>query len=112
MYIYGNVTKVQCTFINKTKIIFQLFHVVTGLETLFLLMFDSENQLKPAHLPLECHHGSSPSTCPHNDAQARYRCPTADEIKYRMTRVAIDALDIYLVESGTAINLWVIFFIF
>ncbi|XP_025405724.1 uncharacterized protein KIAA1109 isoform X4 [Sipha flava] len=84
----------------------QLFHVITGLETLFLLMFDSENQLKPAHLPSECHHGSPPSTCPHNDAQARYRCPTADEIKYRMTRVAIDALDIYLVESGTAINLW------
>ncbi|XP_060850802.1 bridge-like lipid transfer protein family member 1 isoform X1 [Rhopalosiphum padi] len=84
----------------------QLFHVVTGLETMFLLMFDSENQLKPAHLPLECHHGSPPSTCPHNDPQACYRCPTADEIKYRMTRVAIDAIDIYLVESGTAINLW------
>lgn len=75
-------------------------------------MFDSENQLKPAHLPLECHHGSPPSTCPHNDPQARYRCPTADEIKYRMTRVAVDALDIYLVESGTAINLWVINFYF
>lgn len=70
-------------------------------------MFDSENQLKPAHLPLECHHGSPPSSCPHNDPQARYRCPTADEIKYRMTRLAVDALDIYLVESGTAINLWV-----
>lgn len=82
---------------------------MTGLETMFLLMFDSENQLKPAHLPLECHHGSPPSTCPHNDTQARYRCPTADEIKYRMTRVAIDAIDIYLVESGTAINLWVIY---
>jgi len=72
-------------------------------------MFDSENQLKPAHLPLECHHGSPPSTCPHNDPQARYRCPTADEIKYRMTRVAIDAIDIYLVESSTAINFWVIY---
>lgn len=76
-------------------------------------MFDSENQLKPAHLPLECHHGSPPSSCPHNDPQVRYRCPTADEIKYRMTRVAIDALDIYLVESGTAINFWVgLLFIF
>lgn len=82
---------------------------MTGLETLFLSMFDSENQLKPAHLPLECHHGSSPSTCPHNDPEVRYRCPTANEIKYRMTRLAIDALDFYLVESGTTINLWVIF---
>lgn len=93
--------------IYNYNFILQLFHVVTGLETMFLLMFDSENQLKPAHLPLECHHGSPPSTCPHNDPQAHYRCPTADEIKYRMTRVAIDALDMYLVESATAIHFWV-----
>ncbi|XP_050533025.1 transmembrane protein KIAA1109 homolog isoform X6 [Daktulosphaira vitifoliae] len=84
----------------------QLFHIVTGLETLFLLMIDSENQLRPAHMPLECHHGSPPIMCPHNDSQVQYRCPTADEIKYRMIRVAVDAVDIHLVESSTAINFW------
>lgn len=35
------------------------------------------------------------------------RCPSSEDIKYRMTRIAIDAVDLYLVESGTALHTWI-----
>lgn len=34
------------------------------------------------------------------------RCPTSEDIKYRMTRVSIDAIDLYFQESGTATQIW------
>lgn len=36
-----------------------------------------------------------------------YRCPSSEDIKYRMVRLAIDAVDMYLVEHGTALHTWV-----
>lgn len=38
-------------------------------------------------------------------------CPTAEDIKYKLVRVSFDAIDIYLVESGSALSLWVSNFI-
>ena len=85
----------------------QLHHVVVGLETLVLLMFDSENKLRPPRLPQECLHGVAPKQCPESDPDGTYRCPSSNDVKYRMTRCTIDAIDFYLVESNTALNLWV-----
>jgi len=34
-------------------------------------------------------------------------CPTSEDIKYKLVRVSVDAIDIYLVENGTALSLWV-----
>lgn len=86
---------------------FQLYHVVTGLETLVLLMLDNENKFRPPRLPQECLHGVPPKQCLESDADGTYRCPSSNDIKYRMTRCAIDAIDFYLVESNTALNVWV-----
>lgn len=72
-----------------------------------LLTCDSENKLVPPRLPPSCHHGLPPAECTESDPDGSYRCPSADQIKYRMVRVAIDAIDLYMLESGTAINLWV-----
>lgn len=81
--------------------------MITGLETLVLLTLDPENKLQPPRLPQECHHGLPPKECTESNPDRSYRCPSGDEIKYRMTRVTIDAVDFYLVESSTAINLLV-----
>ena len=35
------------------------------------------------------------------------RCPSSEDIKYRMTRVAIDSIDLYLQENGTALQIWI-----
>ncbi|XP_039287951.1 LOW QUALITY PROTEIN: transmembrane protein KIAA1109 [Nilaparvata lugens] len=84
----------------------QMYHLITGLETLLLLICDSENKLVPPHLPPACHHGLPPVQCGDSDPDGSYRCPSTDEIKYRMVRVAVDQIDFYLLEAGTAINLW------
>ena len=31
-------------------------------------------------------------------------CPTEEDIKYRMTRVSVDLVELYLVESGVALE--------
>lgn len=43
----------------------------------------------------------------HYGFQKGLKCPATEDMKYRMTRVAVDALDVYFIESGTAVHLWV-----
>lgn len=87
----------------------QLVNVVTGLETMFMLALDAENELRPPKSLRYCHHGVATNLCAHTREENKYRCPSAEDIKYRMTRVAIDAVDFYLIESGTALHTWVSF---
>jgi len=57
-------------------------------------------------LPQQC--GQSADIATNNQTPSKLTlCPTSDEIKYRMTRVAMDALDIYLIEASTAIHVLV-----
>jgi hypothetical protein len=77
------------------------------LETFLLLAKDAENNLRPPHLPKTCHHGVPPLQCSESDPDTRYRCPSGDDIKYRMTRLAVDAVDLFLLENGTAVQIWV-----
>ncbi|XP_063974640.1 bridge-like lipid transfer protein family member 1 isoform X5 [Diachasmimorpha longicaudata] len=85
----------------------QLHHLVTSLETFVLMVMNKENILRPPGLPHQCHHGLPPLQCPESDPDSHYRCPSSEDIKYRMTRVAVDAIDLYLQEAGTATQLWV-----
>ncbi|XP_052121267.1 transmembrane protein KIAA1109 isoform X3 [Frankliniella occidentalis] len=84
----------------------QLHHLITGLETFVMLICDSENNMRPPRTPKPCMHGLPPLLCSESDIETRYSCPTSDQVKYRMTRVAIDEIDIYLLEQSTAIELW------
>lgn len=72
-------------------------------------MCDDENALRPPRLPQECLHSVPPKQCPESDPDGTYRCPSSNDVKYRMTRISVDAIDLYLVESGTAMNIWVEF---
>ncbi|XP_057320080.1 bridge-like lipid transfer protein family member 1 isoform X4 [Microplitis mediator] len=85
----------------------QLHHLITSLETFLLTAKDTENLMRPPGLPHHCHHGLPPLQCPDSDPDNHYRCPSSEDIKYRMTRVAIDAIDLYLQEAGTATQLWI-----
>ncbi|XP_051162533.1 transmembrane protein KIAA1109 homolog isoform X5 [Leptopilina boulardi] len=85
----------------------QLHHLITSLETFLLMAKNSENSLRPPDLPHHCHHGLPPLQCPDSNPDNHYRCPSSEDIKYRMTRVSIDALDLYLQESGTATQFWI-----
>lgn len=84
----------------------QLYHLVTSLETLFLLVQDDENTLRSPDRPRTCVHGTDVNPCTHYEGKKPVNCPSTDEIKYRMTRVSLDAVDLFLIESGTAMHMW------
>ncbi|KAL7044402.1 hypothetical protein ACKWTF_001906 [Chironomus riparius] len=84
----------------------QLTHVLLGLETMAYLALDPENDLKSPKSLIYCHHGTAVNICPHTKEEIKYRCPSSEDIKYRMLRVAIDAIDIYIVENGCALHSW------
>lgn len=84
----------------------QLYQVISSLETFLLLICDSENELIPPNSAKHCHHGLNNVMCPETDFTLKYRCPTANEIKYRMIRVAIDLIDIYIADSNTTLQTW------
>lgn len=85
----------------------QLVNVVTGLETLILLAIDPENCLKSPKTVRNCHHGVPSNLCPQTKEENKYKCPSSEDIKYKMTRVSVDAVDVYLIESGTALHAWI-----
>ncbi|CAG4981925.1 unnamed protein product [Parnassius apollo] len=85
----------------------QLYQIVSSLETFLLLICDSENELVPPNSVKQCHHGLNNVLCPETDLVLKYRCPSPNEIKYRMIRVAIDLIDIYIADSNTTLQSWI-----
>ncbi|RVE46725.1 hypothetical protein evm_008645 [Chilo suppressalis] len=84
----------------------QLYQIISSLETFLLLICDSENELIPPNPVKYCHHGMNTGLCPESDVTLKYRCPTPNEIKYRMIRVAIDLIDIYIADTNTTLQTW------
>ncbi|KAL4710254.1 hypothetical protein ACJJTC_003534 [Scirpophaga incertulas] len=84
----------------------QMYQIVSSLETFLLLICDSENELIPPNPLKYCHHGMSTVLCPETDVTLKYRCPTTNEIKYRMIRVAIDLIDVYFADTNTTLQTW------
>ena len=63
--------------------------------------------MRPPNLPRPCMHGLPPLQCSESDVEARFYCPSGETVKYRMTRAAIDAVDLYILEQSTACQVWV-----
>lgn len=85
----------------------QLTHVLLGLETMAYLALDPENDLKSPKSIIYCHHGKDARLCDKTREEIKYRCPSSEDIKYRMLRISIDAVDLYLVENGCALHAWI-----
>ncbi|XP_014678865.1 PREDICTED: uncharacterized protein KIAA1109-like, partial [Priapulus caudatus] len=82
----------------------QLASLVTALNTLVYLVLDRENVLQHPRAYKLCQHAVPQRACTRNPA-APLPCPTADDVKYRLTRLAVDSLELFLVEAGSALNL-------
>lgn len=87
----------------------QLYHIVPGLET---LATNTENEHRSPISQRKCHHGVQLSQSVIYTNYIGYRCPTSEDINYQMTRVAVDVVDLFLIDSGTALYTWVIHFLF
>lgn len=103
---YGWLLEIQLGKLSGKLSLPQLTHVLLGLETMAYLALDPENDLKSPKSLIYCHHGSPVNLCTHTKEDIKYRCPSSEDIKYKMLRVAIDAIDIYLVENGCALHTW------
>ncbi|OWR42726.1 hypothetical protein KGM_210934 [Danaus plexippus plexippus] len=85
----------------------QLYQIISSLETFLLLICDNENELTPPNTAKQCHHGLNNVLCPETDLTLKYRCPSPNEIKYRMIRVAIDLIDLYIADTNTTLQSWI-----
>ncbi|XP_037958120.1 transmembrane protein KIAA1109 homolog isoform X2 [Teleopsis dalmanni] len=104
---YSWLVEVQLGKLSGKLTLPQLCNVVVSLETLLLLTVDPENCLKSPKTIRNCHHGVPTNQCPYTKEENKYKCPSSEDIKYKMTRLSMDAIDIYLVESGTALHTWI-----
>ncbi|KAG8454096.1 hypothetical protein GDO86_000656, partial [Hymenochirus boettgeri] len=71
-----------------------VFHVVCN-----------EFQLERPKSVVICQHGIDQRICDSKISSYPGLCLTADDLKYRMTRLAVDGADLYIVEHGCATNL-------
>lgn len=80
-----------------------MYHTVSGFELFAFQVQQADCDLQPPHAFKLCQHDVAQSLCPHTVSTVV--CPNPDEIKYRMTRVSVDLIDICIVESGNAIEM-------
>ena len=81
--------------------------IVASLEELVFLVEDAENSLqRPDTCQQFCHHKVAPSTCTQS-RRFNFPCPSSEDLRYAMTRITVDGIDLYLVEAGGALSLQV-----
>ncbi|XP_064637366.1 bridge-like lipid transfer protein family member 1 isoform X3 [Lineus longissimus] len=87
----------------------QLSDITKFAETFIFLVDDVENELE-SPIPYKfCQHAQPQPECTKWSMQSQYNvlCPTEGDVKYRLTRLSVDTVDVYLAEAGTALNLQV-----
>ncbi|KAF0308259.1 uncharacterized protein FJT64_020491 [Amphibalanus amphitrite] len=102
---YGWLLEVQAGTVTGRLTAAQMYQTVTGLESFLQLLNDHESELPPPPATQLCHHDTDQELCEYTTPEDR--CPSADDIKYKMFRFSLDALDLHLVECGTSLNLQV-----
>ena len=74
-------------------------------ETFILHITDEENEFENTEKYIRCHHGANQDRCKIFTQEAP--CPTEDSIKYKMTRFAMESVNIFVVEAECACNIQV-----
>ena len=89
------------------------------LQTFVFLIDNAENGLQRVYADHICQHGILEPHClafqadggthvnSDMEKENTIGCPSPEDIKYRMTRVSLDSIDIYLAEQGSTLNLQV-----
>ena len=87
----------------------QLMNLMYYVETVVFLIEEAENELTPPENMCElCMHGHMQLQCPINEKEKKKKlkkCIASDDIKYKFVRVRLRSVNVFLVESGVALNL-------
>ncbi|ESO89448.1 hypothetical protein LOTGIDRAFT_234295 [Lottia gigantea] len=82
----------------------QIQNIAEFIQTFIMLVDDPENRLqRPVPYKL-CQHMLPQPQC-RMLPKCPFPCPSAEDIKYRMVRVSVDNVNLFMVESGAAFNL-------
>lgn len=100
---YAWLVEIQMGDITGRLTLPQLYNTVAAMEIFAFQVQQSDCALQPPTPYKFCHHEHVQTHCP--ESTPSYMCPSPEEMKYRMTRLSIDAIDICLTEANTAINL-------
>lgn len=87
-------------------VLLQLQNIAEFLQTFIMMIENGENKLQTSLPYKECQHKLPQETCCDSKNLA-FLCPSSEEVKYEMTRVSVDFVSIFLVESGAALNVQV-----
>ncbi|KAL3880212.1 hypothetical protein ACJMK2_032469 [Sinanodonta woodiana] len=82
----------------------QFQNIVEFLQTFIMLIEDPENSLQQTKQYKLCQHLLPQHQCK-MPPKYHFPCPSTDDIKYKMTRLSIDSINLFIVESGTALNI-------
>ncbi|XP_013788681.2 uncharacterized protein KIAA1109-like [Limulus polyphemus] len=100
---YAWLVEVQVGDITGRLTLPQLYHIVMGIETFVLQFKHIDGDLQPPTPYHYCQHDLLQFQCP--ESTPSQPCLNPEDAKYRMTRLSVDAIEVCLVESGTALNL-------
>ncbi|KAK7097228.1 hypothetical protein V1264_004238 [Littorina saxatilis] len=81
----------------------QLQNLAEFIQTFVMLVDNPENKLIRTVPFTLCQHMLPQKQC--QILQDVHPCPSSEDIKYRMVRLSVDCVNVFLVESGSALNL-------
>ena len=90
----------------------QLQNIAEFIQTFVMLVDNPENQLVRTSPFILCQHMRPQLQC-RVLPDCPFPCPSPEDIKYRMVRLSLDSIDLFMVEVGSALNLSVsrVFFV-
>ncbi|KAK3099624.1 hypothetical protein FSP39_007134 [Pinctada imbricata] len=84
----------------------QLQNLIEFIQTFIMLVDDPENRLQHPKSYKLCQHMIPQPQC-RMLSKYPFNCPASEDIKYEMIRVSVDSVNLFLVESATAMNIQV-----
>ncbi|EDO32365.1 predicted protein, partial [Nematostella vectensis] len=98
---YAWLVELQFGILSGKITIPQIQSLINWGQTFVFHLLIEENSFEPSRPYQRCIHGNYQNLCTSSDEL----CITEDDIKYRMTRVSLENVDVYIVETGVACNL-------
>ncbi|CAL1545950.1 unnamed protein product, partial [Lymnaea stagnalis] len=84
----------------------QLQNIAEFLQTFIMMIENAENKLQTSQTHTKCQHMEPQDSC-YESKNLPFLCPSSEDVKYEMTRVSVDFVNIFLVESYSALNVQV-----
>ena len=104
-------SKLKHTCCRHCFIWLQLQNIAEFIQTFVMLVDNPENQLVRTSPFILCQHMRPQLQC-RVLPDCPFPCPSPEDIKYRMVRLSLDSIDLFMVEAGSALNLSVSGFFF